>query len=106
TNAMPPDLARYSRQILFQGIGEEGQRRICRGRVLLCGCGALGSAIADGLVRAGVGFLRLVDADFVERSNLQRQLLYDELDIAEALPKAIAAGRKLAKINSSVELDP
>ncbi len=103
---MPPDLDRYSRQVLFHGIGKEGQERIRRGRVLLCGCGALGSAIADGLVRAGVGFLRLVDRDFVELSNLQRQVLYDEQDIAEALPKAVAAGRKLAKINSSVALDP
>ena len=102
---MPSD-ERYSRQILFHGIGEEGQRRIRSGRVLLCGCGALGSAIADSLVRAGVGFLRLVDRDFVELSNLQRQVLYDEQDIAEQLPKAIAAGRKLAKINSDVALEP
>lgn len=101
---MNPD--RYSRQILFHGIGAEGQERIRRGRVLLCGCGALGSAIADGLTRAGVGFLRLVDRDFVELSNLQRQVLFDEQDIAEALPKTIAAGRKLAKINSDVALDP
>ncbi|MCR2730915.1 ThiF family adenylyltransferase, partial [Salmonella enterica] len=63
-------LERYSRQILFREIGEEGQRRITQSRVLLCGCGALGSAIADGLTRAGVGFLRLVDRDFVELSNL------------------------------------
>ncbi|HTI52251.1 MAG TPA: ThiF family adenylyltransferase, partial [Planctomycetaceae bacterium] len=97
---------RYSRQILFRAIGEEGQRRICRGRVLLCGCGALGSAIADGLTRAGVGFLRIVDRDFVELSNLQRQVLFDEQDIADQLPKVIAAGRKLAKINSEVTLDP
>jgi adenylyltransferase/sulfurtransferase len=97
---------RYSRQIRFHGIGADGQNRIREGRVLLCGCGALGSAIADGLVRAGVGFLRLVDRDFVELSNLQRQVLYDEQDIADQLPKAIAAGRKLAKINSQVSLDP
>ncbi len=103
---MPADLDRYSRQILFHGIGAAGQRQIRQGRVLLCGCGALGSAIADGLVRAGVGFLRIVDRDFVELSNLQRQVLFDEQDIAEALPKAIAAARKLAKINSTVELDP
>jgi adenylyltransferase/sulfurtransferase len=102
---MPPD-DRYSRQILFHGIGAEGQRRIRESRVLLCGCGALGSAIADSLVRAGVGFLRLVDRDFVELSNLQRQVLYDEQDIAEQLPKAIAAGRKLARINSQVALEP
>ena len=102
---MPSD-DRYSRQVLFHGIGEEGQRRIRQGRVLLCGCGALGSAIADSLVRAGVGFLRLVDRDFVELSNLQRQVLYDEQDIADQLPKAIAAARKLAKINHEVCLDP
>src|SRR5262245_58157208 len=103
---MPPDLDRYSRQMLFHGIGDEGQRGICRGRVLLCGCGALGSAIADGLTRAGVGFLRLVDRDFVELSNLQRQVLFAEQDIADQLPKAVAAGRKLAKINSTVTLEP
>ena len=99
-------LDRYSRQILFREIGEEGQRRLMSSRVLLCGCGALGSAIADGLTRAGVGFLRLVDRDFVELSNLQRQVLFDEQDIAEQLPKAIAAERKLKKINSSVTLEP
>lgn len=97
---------RYSRQILFHGIGETGQSRISKGRVLLCGCGALGSAIADGLTRAGVGFLRLVDRDFVELSNLQRQVLFDEQDIADQLPKAVAAGRKLARINSGVALEP
>jgi molybdopterin-synthase adenylyltransferase len=99
-------LERYSRQILFHGIGAEGQQRISQGRVLLCGCGALGSAIADGLTRAGVGFLRIVDRDFVELSNLQRQVLFDEQDIADELPKVIAAGRKLAKINSGVVLEP
>src|SRR5262245_57320742 len=99
-------LDRYSRQILFPGIGQDGQERICRARVLLCGCGALGSAIADGLTRAGVGFLRLVDRDFVELSNLQRQVLFDEQDIAEQLPKAVAAARKLAKINHQVSREP
>jgi len=102
---MPSD-DRYSRQVLFHGIGEEGQRLIRQSRVLLCGCGALGSAIADSLVRAGVGFLRLVDRDFVELSNLQRQVLFDEHDIADQLPKVIAASRKLAKINHEVALDP
>ncbi|MBS0261272.1 MAG: ThiF family adenylyltransferase [Planctomycetes bacterium] len=96
---------RYSRQMRFAGIGAEGQQRIRQGRVLLCGCGALGSAIADGLVRAGIGFLRFVDRDFVELSNLQRQVLFDEQDIAEQLPKAIAAERKLSKINHEVVLD-
>src|SRR6187455_2914490 len=90
----------------FHDIGEAGQRRITAARVLLCGCGALGSAIADGLTRAGVGFLRLVDRDFVELSNLQRQVLFDEQDIADQLPKAIAAERKLKKNNSSVAFEP
>jgi molybdopterin-synthase adenylyltransferase len=102
---MPPT-DRYSRQILFRDIGEVGQARIRASRVLLCGCGALGSAIADGLTRAGVGFLRIVDRDFVELSNLQRQVLFDEQDIAEQLPKTIAAARKLAKINSDVTIEP
>lgn len=97
---------RYSRQILFHGIGEEGQRKIQAGRVLLCGCGALGTVIADALVRAGVGFVRVVDRDFVELSNLQRQILFDEQDIAEQLPKAVAAARKLVKINSGVTVEP
>lgn len=103
---MQPALERYSRQILFQPIGEAGQQRLLRSRVLLCGCGALGSAIADGLVRAGVGFLRLVDRDFVELSNLQRQVLFDEQDIADQLPKAVAAARKLERINSSISVEP
>lgn len=103
---MLPELERYSRQILFQPIGEAGQQRLLRSRVLLCGCGALGSAIADGLTRAGVGFLRLIDRDFVELSNLQRQVLFDEQDIAEQLPKAVAAARKLARINSSIQIEP
>jgi len=98
-------LERYSRQVLFRDIGEAGQRKIMQARVLLCGCGALGSALADGLTRAGVGFLRIVDRDFVELSNLQRQVLFDEQDIAEQLPKAIAAGRKLRRINSSIEIE-
>lgn len=104
--ALDPALERYSRQILFREIGEAGQRKVCGSRVLLCGCGALGSVLADGLTRAGVGFLRIVDRDFVELSNLQRQVLFDEADVAEGLPKAIAAGRKLARINSQVQLEP
>jgi len=97
---------RYSRQVRFAGIGADGQRDLARGRVLLCGCGALGTVIAETLVRAGVGFLRIVDRDFVELSNLQRQVLFDESDVAEPLPKAVAAARKLAKINSTVTLEP
>jgi len=99
-------LQRYSRQMLFAGIGLEGQRRLRQARILLCGCGALGGAVADGLTRAGVGFLRLVDRDFVELSNLQRQVLFDEDDVARGLPKAIAAANRLGRVNSEVQLDP
>ena len=100
------DLARYARQIRFAPLGEEGQRRLAQSRALLCGCGALGSAIANLLVRAGVGMLRVVDRDFVELSNLQRQSLFDEADAAAALPKAVAAAEKLRKINSAVAIEP
>ena len=99
-------LERYSRQMRFYGIGEEGQRRLLGSHVTLCGCGALGTVLANALVRAGVGHLRLVDRDFIETSNLQRQVLFDEHDVAENLPKAEAAARKLAAINSSVHVDP
>ena len=74
---MSDDLERYSRQMLVAGIGEDGQRQLLASRVLVCGCGALGSVLADSLARAGVGFLRIVDRDFVELSNLQRQVLFD-----------------------------
>src|ERR1700683_3209427 len=103
---MPSELERYSKQVLFAGIGEAGQRRILQSRVLLCGCGALGSVLAETLVRAGVGFLRIVDRDFVELSNLQRQILFDENDVAERLPKAVAAAEKLRRINSTVTVEP
>jgi molybdopterin/thiamine biosynthesis adenylyltransferase len=103
---MSDGLERYSRQMLVAGIGEEGQRRLLASRVLICGCGALGSVLADSLARAGVGFLRIVDRDFVELSNLQRQVLFDEDDVANRVPKAIAAAEKLARINSGIELDP
>jgi molybdopterin/thiamine biosynthesis adenylyltransferase len=99
-------LERYSRQIRFPGVGEDGQHRLLGSRVTLCGCGALGTVLANALVRAGVGHLRLIDRDFIETSNLQRQVLFDEHDVAENLPKAEAAGRKLAAINSSVHVDP
>jgi adenylyltransferase/sulfurtransferase len=99
-------LERYSRQMRFPGIGEEGQRRLLESHVTLCGCGALGTVLANALVRAGVGNLRLIDRDFIETSNLQRQVLFDEHDVAENLPKAEAAGRKLAAINSSVHVEP
>lgn len=103
---MTMDLARYHRQILFRAIGEEGQARLGQARVLLCGCGALGTVLAETLVRAGVGFLRIVDRDFVELTNLQRQVLFDEQDLADQLPKSIAAARKLNLINSQVTIEP
>src|ERR1700730_9054078 len=101
-----PSLERYSRQMRFYGIGEEGQRRLAGSHVTLCGCGALGTVLAHALVRAGVGHLRLVDRDFIETSNLQRQILFDEHDVAENLPKAEAAARKLGAINSQVYVEP
>jgi len=96
---------RYSRQVLFQGIGASGQDRIRRSSVLVVGGGALGSMAAETLVRAGVMRLRLVDRDYVDESNLQRQSLYDERDLAEGLPKAVAAQRKLERINGDVEIE-
>jgi adenylyltransferase/sulfurtransferase len=103
---MDQSLDRYSRQIRFPGLGEEGQRRLLRSRVTLCGCGALGTVLANALVRAGIGHLRLVDRDFVETSNLQRQVLFDERDVIDNLPKAEAAARKLRAINSTVAIQP
>src|ERR1051326_2063473 len=103
---MEPDLERYSRQMRFYGVGEEGQRRLLDSHVTLGGCGALGTVLANALVRAGVGHLRLIDRDFIETSNLQRQVLFDEHDVAENLPKAEAAARKLSAINSSVHVEP
>ncbi|MEX0717423.1 MAG: ThiF family adenylyltransferase [Planctomycetaceae bacterium] len=103
---MPHDLQRYSKQILFAGLGEAGQAKLREAKVLLCGCGALGSVLADTLVRAGVGELRIVDRDFVELSNLQRQVLFDEEDVKSRIPKAIAAAEKLRRINSQVTIEP
>ncbi|QDT45955.1 Molybdopterin-synthase adenylyltransferase [Gimesia alba] len=103
---MKPEMERYSRQVLFSELGEAGQARLMQGRVLLCGCGALGTVLAETLVRAGVGQLKIVDRDFVELSNLQRQVLFDETDVAAKLPKAIAAAEKLKKINSEVKIEP
>jgi molybdopterin-synthase adenylyltransferase len=97
---------RYSRQILFGGIGDEGQRRLFAARILVIGCGALGSAHAESLARAGVGHLRIVDRDFVEPSNLQRQTMFTESDAQNRLPKAIAAAHHLRAINSTVEIEP
>jgi molybdopterin/thiamine biosynthesis adenylyltransferase len=96
---------RYSRQILFRGIGPEGQARLAKARVAIVGCGATGSALASLLARAGVGWLRIIDRDYVEQSNLQRQVLFDEQDAAESLPKAIAAARKIRAFNSEIEVD-
>lgn len=97
---------RYVRQMRYPPLGEEGQRRLARSRALVCGCGALGSVVASTLVRSGVGNVRIVDRDFVETSNLQRQVLFDEHDVAAQLPKAIAAAEKLRRINSEVEIEP
>lgn len=96
---------RYSRQTLFAGIGAEGQQRLGGAAVTIIGCGAMGSALANNLARAGVGRLRLVDRDFVEANNLQRQTLYDESDAADATPKAVAAARRLRSANSGVEVE-
>lgn len=97
---------RYSRQIRFAPIGAAGQQRIAAATVLVVGCGALGTAILDQLVRAGVGTVRLIDRDFVEASNLQRQGLFDEADAAACTPKAVAAAARLARINAQVCLLP
>jgi molybdopterin-synthase adenylyltransferase len=96
---------KYSRQMLFAGIGPEGQKRLLASRAAIVGCGAIGAATANLLVRAGVGYLRIIDRDFVEPSNLQRQTLFDESDALNVLPKAIAAERKLRSINSSVTVE-
>ena len=95
---------RYSRQVLFPAIGEAGQRRLGSSHVAVVGCGATGAAAAALLARAGVGTLTIVDRDFVEESNLQRQVLFDEQDALEALPKAEAARRKIAQFNSHIEV--
>src|SRR5439155_17240863 len=89
----------------FAPIGEEGQKRLASSRVLLIGLGALGTVAADQLVRSGIGFLRIIDRDFVELSNLQRQSLFDEEDVQKNLPKAVAAEAKLRRINSSVQIE-
>jgi len=100
------DLGRYSRQTLLSEIGTDGQKRLLASSVAIIGCGALGTVIADGLVRAGVGKVRIVDRDTIELNNLQRQVLFDEEDIAKGLPKAVAAVEKLKKVNSQVKLEP
>lgn len=104
---MKPDFdERYSRQTLFSGIGVTGQQRLLGSRVAIVGCGATGSALASLLARAGIGELRIIDRDYVERSNLQRQSLFDEADAEGSIPKAIAACRKMAAFNSQIVADP
>lgn len=102
----PPSEDRYSRQMRFAPIGADGQQRLTESCVTIIGCGALGSRLAESLTRAGVGRLNLVDRDYIELSNLQRQMLFDEDDIAQNLPKAEAAARKLRKMNSLVTVTP
>ncbi|MEN6407377.1 MAG: ThiF family adenylyltransferase [Thermoguttaceae bacterium] len=96
---------RYGRQVRFAALGDDGQRRLGGATALLCGCGALGSAIAHLLVRAGIGTLRIVDRDFVELSNLPRQSLFDEDDAQAGTPKAVAAAEHLRRINAEVHLE-
>ncbi len=97
---------RYSRQVLFAPIGAEGQKRISSALATVVGCGALGSTLANLLARAGVGRIRIVDRDFVDLDNLQRQVLFDEEDVRAALPKAVAAAAKLRRINSTIGIEP
>lgn len=97
---------RYSRQAIFPGIGPTGQEELAQSRVAILGVGALGSVIANNLARAGVGYLQLIDRDFVELSNLQRQCIFTESDVQAGLPKAIAAARYLQSVNSGIELEP
>jgi molybdopterin/thiamine biosynthesis adenylyltransferase len=95
---------RYSRQVLFPGIGSEGQKKLGEASITIIGCGATGACVASLLARAGVGRLRIVDRDYVEPSNLQRQTLFDEADAAESIPKAVAAARKIAAFNSEIDV--
>src|SRR5436309_14982152 len=97
---------RYSRQLLFAPLGQAGQRKLSQSRVAIVGCGATGSTLASLLARAGIGYLRIIDRDFVEPSNLQRQNLFDEKDAAESLPKAIAAAARIASFNASISVEP
>jgi molybdopterin-synthase adenylyltransferase len=102
----PEEKERYSRQILFPGIGAEGQKRIRAAQVCVVGCGALGSFQAETLTRAGIGRLLLIDRDYVDYTNLQRQWLFDEHDARDETPKAVAASRRLRELNSGVEVEP
>ena len=100
------NLERYSRQTLLPEVGLKGQKKLLGATVALVGCGALGTSIANGLVRAGIGRLKIVDRDYIELSNLQRQVLFDEHDVARGLPKAVAAAEKLRAINSEITVEP
>src|SRR5262252_9561028 len=99
-------LERYSRQILFDGIGEAGQSRLAGAKAAIIGCGALGAIQAETLARAGVGRIVLVDRDFVDESNLQRQIMFEERDALDRLPKAVAAADRIARVNSSIQVTP
>lgn len=101
---MNDDLSRYQRQMQLPGFGEDGQRRLADATAVILGCGALGCVVADMLARAGVGHLVIIDRDFIEITNLQRQVLFDEADVLDAIPKAVAAERRLAEINSAVKV--
>lgn len=105
-NVMPMshDLTRYQRQMLLPDFGEQGQKKLANSTVMIIGCGALGCVAADLLARAGVGHLVVIDRDFIELSNLQRQVLFDERDVAEGIPKAEAAKRRIAQINSQIQV--
>src|SRR5579859_6339190 len=98
-------LDRYSRQTLFAAIGKEGQERLRASSVTLIGCGALGTVLANNLCRAGVGHLVIADRDYIEVNNLQRQILFDEDDVARHLPKAVAAAQKLGRVNSEIAVE-
>jgi molybdopterin-synthase adenylyltransferase len=103
---MDENLERYSRQMLFECIGRAGQEKLLGSRVAIAGCGALGTGIADKLARAGIGYLRLIDRDFVELNNLQRQVLFTEEHVNGRMPKAVAAAEALGQINSSIVIEP
>src|SRR5213594_3163073 len=96
---------RYSRQMLFDGIGRQGQDRLAQSKAVIIGCGALGAVQAETLARAGVGHLTLVDRDFVEESNLQRQIMFEESDALARLPKAVAAASRIARVNSNIRVE-
>ena len=98
-------MERYAKQMLFAEIGREGQEKLLASKVVIIGCGALGTVIANNLARSGVGYIRIIDRDYIELSNLQRQILFDEEDLHNNTPKAVAAAQKLRKINSSIEIE-